>query len=76
MEIFERYKKNRTENNHEEVVRNSQRLFQLKEYNGEIWFTYENELVCPCSMLKDEPVNAVCEMRKLYIERTPKLQRL
>ena len=76
MEIFERYKKNRTENNHEEVVKNSQRLYQLTEYNGEIWLTYEGELVCPGSMLKEEPVKAVCAMRELYVERTPKLPRL
>ena len=76
MGIFERYKQNRDESNHEDVVRNSQRLFQLTEYNGEIWLTYEGELVCPCSMLKEEPVKAVCAMRNLYVERTPKLPRL
>ena len=76
MGIFERYKKSKTESNHEAVVRNSQRLFQLKEYKGEIWLTFGGELVCPSSMLNEDPVKAVCTMRDLYVERTPKLPRL
>ena len=76
MGIFERYKKNRTESNHDEVVRNSLTLFQLREHDGEIWLTYGDNLVCPCSMLKDSPVESIETMRRLYIERTPKLNRL
>lgn len=44
-------------------------LFQLTEYDGSIWLTYNGCLVCPCSMLKDAPVNALQQMRDCYINR-------
>ena len=75
MGLFDFYKKD-AEKDHEEVVKSSLTKYQIKEYNGEIWLTYDGELVCPCSMLNTEPVNAVETMRELYIERTPKLPRL
>ena len=44
-------------------------LYQVREYKGELWVTYNACLVCPCSMLKDEPVEAIRKMRELYTER-------
>ena len=76
MSIFERYRNNKTANKHEEVVKYSQNLYQLREYNGEIWLTYDGHLICPGSMLKEEPVKAVTDIRKLYVDRTPKLSRI
>lgn len=76
MSIFERYKRNKREADHEEVIRTSQYIYQIKEHNGELWLTYDRNLVCPCSMLNMEPVDAIQEMRKLYIERTPKITRI
>ena len=76
MGLFERYQKKKSENNHNDVVKYSSELFQLREYNDEIWLTYDSHLVCPCSMLNAEPVDAIKKMRELYIERTPKLTRI
>lgn len=44
-------------------------IFQLRENNGEIWLTFADSLVCPATMLKDDVVKAVSEMRRMYIER-------
>ena len=44
-------------------------IFQLKEYDGQLWFTYNGGLVCPCNMLSIDPVEAVNKMRELYIQR-------
>lgn len=44
-------------------------LFQVKEYDSELWLTYDGWLVCPCSMLKDDPVESIKRMRELYLER-------
>lgn len=76
MSILERYKLNKSEDDHNRVVRASQEIYQVKEYGGELWLTYNDNLVCPCSMLNTEPVDAVNRMRELFIKRTPKVQRL
>lgn len=45
-------------------------MFQIREHNSELWLTYgvNGALICPCSMLKGEPVEAVKQMRELYIK--------
>ena len=52
------------------LIEDADSRYQLQEYDGEIWITFLGNLVCPCSMLKDEPVRAVCQMRELYIKRS------
>lgn len=44
-------------------------MFQIKEYKGQLWFTYAACLVCPCDMFKDEGTKAVERMREMYKER-------
>lgn len=47
---------------------NAQSIYQIREHNGELWLTYCDSLVCPCSMLNLEPVDALREMRGLYVQ--------
>jgi hypothetical protein len=65
MSIISFFKRDRTK----EATAAAQNLFQVKEHGGELWMTYDGWLVCPCSMMKDEPVDAVTRMRQLYISR-------
>jgi hypothetical protein len=65
MSIFERiglYNSRKTEKEAEET-------YQIKEYGGELWLTFNGSLVCPCSMLNKEPVEAIKQMRELYVKR-------
>ncbi len=50
----------------------AQDRYQVREFKGEIWLTFDGWLVCPESMLKDDIVTAVNQMRKLYVERNTK----
>lgn len=47
----------------------SEDLFQLREHGGELWFTYGGGLVCPCTLFKVSPVDALSVMRDGYVER-------
>ena len=51
------------------TLHEAEEVFQVKEYGGELWVTYNGNLVCPCAMLKQEPVEAIKQMRELYVER-------
>ena len=54
---------------HKQIVAEANDSFQIREHNDELWLTYRGFLVCPCSMLKDGPVDAIKKMRELYIKR-------
>lgn len=73
MKLFENYYQKRAErqveeDRHEAIVK-SKELFQLKESEGDVWITYDGNLVCPESMLNCDAVEAVKKMRELYIRR-------
>ena len=61
MGIFKNFFKKQAEQDAREI-------FQIREHNGEIWLTHCGSLVCPCSMLNVEPVEALREMRGLYVQ--------
>lgn len=42
--------------------------YQISERDGELWLLFDNVYVCPCSMLKDAPVEAIEKMRTLYLK--------
>lgn len=73
MSIIERYRRNKAERTHLETVERASTLYQVQEYGGELWLTFDSCLICPCAMLKDLPVEAVTKMRTLYIERNSQL---
>lgn len=53
----------------EKIIRESEEKYQVCEYGGELWLTFVGGLVCPCSMLKDDPVESLKKMRELYVKR-------
>ena len=53
----------------ERIKKRAIEIFQITEYNGKLWFTYDNFLYCPCSMIGNEPINALSMLREQYIER-------
>ena len=53
----------------ERIKKRAIEIFQITEYNGQLWFTYDNFLYCPCSMIGNEPINALSMLREQYIER-------
>ena len=69
MNIIDKYFGQTEEKKKAEAAETAAELYQVCEYNGELWLTYSGHLVCPCSMLKDEPVDALKKMRELYIAR-------
>ena len=70
MNIIEKYFGPTEAEKKKEVIENANTLYQVCEFNGELWITYVGSLVCPCSMLKDDAVEAIRKMRELYIERS------
>ena len=54
----------------ERAERDANAIFQITEYSGDLWLTYNGALVCPTEMLYgDDSVKALKEIRELYVER-------
>lgn len=68
MSILDKFSKGQADRRHRQIEDNSMFLFQITEHCGELWLTFDCRLVCPCSMLKDSPVDAIKKMRELYIK--------
>lgn len=41
--------------------------YQVTENNGELWLVFDSKCVCPMSMMKDQPIDALRRMRELYL---------
>lgn len=70
MNIIDKYFGQTEEQRKKEALEAANNLYQVCEFENELWLTYNGNLVCPCSMLKDDAVEAVRKMRELYIERS------
>ena len=69
MNIAERIRHIRAMRREREKLENASFLYQVKEYQQELWLTFAGNLVCPCSMLGEPPVEAISKMRDLYMKR-------
>ena len=73
LEAVRLYIKIRREKKRESVlaslVRQSNELFQIEEYTGELWLKYDGYLIMPCTMLKETPIDALRKIRACYVAR-------
>ncbi len=69
MNIYRRYREYQKVRQCRRAERDAEDLFQIREHDGKLWLTFNHFLVCPCTMLGKMPVDAVGEMRRLYVER-------
>ena len=53
----------------EKCQREAEEIYQLKEFDGEIWLTMNGALVCPERLLDGEAVSTLKSIRRLYVER-------
>lgn len=44
-------------------------LYQMKEYEGEMWLTFDDELIMPTRFVNGDPILVLRLIREAYIER-------
>lgn len=49
-------------------AREAEENYQIKERNGELWITYTGVPVVPQSLLKKDILEALKELRELYVQ--------
>ena len=72
-EFFCEYKKHKEQRKIERIINRAAEIYQITEYNGQLWFTCDSFLYCPCLMMGDDAINALSALRQKYIDRHTKL---
>ena len=44
-------------------------IYQVREFDGTLWLTYQGALVCPADMFTPPPIEALEVIRSLYVKR-------
>jgi len=63
-------------NSTDNKINESKAIYQIEEFNGELWLTYNGALICPTEMFVLEPLEALNEIRKLYVKRNTKEEKV
>lgn len=66
---FDRQKQRENEYKSLQAKEDAENLIQVKEYNRELWLTYNGHLVCPMVMFQETPIEVICKIRTYYIVR-------
>ena len=67
-DYLENLKTRRKANKEKYIKERANDIYQITEYCGRLWFTYNGSLFCPCDMMKDEPLVALNKLREGYID--------
>lgn len=77
--IFEKikqWKEDASKRRKEAIIETSKELYQITEYNHQLWFTYRNALFAPCKVMgaetAEQAVIIINTLRDFYVERTIK----
>lgn len=68
-ELIKRYKKRCEERHEKQVKEHAEDLYQIREYKGQVWLTFNGYLICPCTFLEIDYVHALEDIRGMYVER-------
>ena len=69
--ILSDMRKRREESRRKRIEERAREIFQITEFGGQLWFTCNNMLYCPCSLIGEakDAVTHLNALRKLYIDR-------
>ena len=61
--------KQRKEREDKYLFAKANEIYQVKEYMGKIWLTYNGALVCPQEMFKGDIIEVLNQIRVMYVAR-------
>ena len=74
--FLEKWREKRERNWNRRISQMAEEVYQIREHEGELWFTFNGYLFSPCSLLRakddDDCITVLKTLRKLYIERKTK----
>lgn len=77
-DLYDKSHKRRVENHNKRVEETASHIYQITEYENQLWFTYNGSLFAPCSIIvgnndgefsSSECVGMLNVIRELYVKR-------
>lgn len=68
-ELICELKRKKQERRKENIRVRANEIYQITEFSGKLWFTCNGFLFCPCDLVKEDPVDALNELRSCYVSR-------
>lgn len=74
--IFKDFKKSSDDRSKKKAEQHAKYLYQIEEYEGQLWFTCNGTLFCPCSLAcgddntEGKRVAMLNMIRELYVHRS------
>lgn len=75
IEHIKQWKKSFDAKKIERIEEEAKEIFQLKEYESQVWLTYRGALICPVRLIEGDTIVSLNVMRSMYIERAKKDER-
>lgn len=75
IEHIKQWKKSFDAKKIERIEEEAKEIFQLKEYESQVWLTYRGDLICPVRLIEGDTIVSLNVMRSMYIERAKKNER-
>ena len=67
--FLSRWRLRRYNKAYKSAMRMSEYLYQVREYQGELWLTFNDSLVCPCALLRGDITDVLVDIRSAYVTR-------
>ena len=68
-ELICEWKRKKQERRKENIRIRANEIYQITEFCGKLWFTCNGFLFCPCDLVKEDPIDALNELRSWYVSR-------
>lgn len=75
IEHIKQWKKSFDAKKIERIEEESKEIYQVKEFESQLWLTYRGALICPTKLLEGDAIASLNVMRSMYIERAKKNER-
>ena len=71
-ELFSSNTEQRKQRYLKKIEEEAKEIYQLREFAGELWLTYNGFLICPTQMFDGGELHALEKIRDLYVARNTK----
>ena len=67
--LIKRWKEYLKTKREKELEERAEELYQMKEHEGEMWITFDGELIMPTRFIDGDPIQVLRQIRAAYVER-------
>ena len=68
-DIIRKWRENAMRKKERDLFFRASELYQIREFDGCLWVTYDGKLICPLGMFSEDGITVITKMRTMYLSR-------